>query len=164
MTVRFGLVAAALVLALTPPASALGSSAVQPSEGESVVGPIAFPRAQKMEIDVAAGDRLAVKLAFDGRCTGDGLGELWMSFIPVDRTLPVSRGTFSGKLTGSIKGVGGDPSRTAYFSWTLSGSFTSHGAARATASGTALVRRAGKVVSRCTISKPATAKLSSPAK
>ena len=69
VTVCFVLVTAALLAALVP--------GVQPLAGESVSGPIAFPRPQKMSILVGANDRLSLRLGFDARCAGGGIGELW---------------------------------------------------------------------------------------
>jgi hypothetical protein len=149
-----------LATSLAVLASAAG---VQPLAGESVTGAIAFPRAQKMSITVRGGDRLELRLGFDGRCDGGGLRELWMSYVPARRTLKVRDGEFSGKVTGTSRGVGGDPSRTASFTWRVSGRFTDHGAATAELTGTAIVRRAGKAVSRCEISKPSAATLRRPA-
>jgi hypothetical protein len=114
-----------------------------------------------MTIAVRDRDRLELRLGFDGRCDGGGVGELWMSYVPASRTLKLRGGEFTGKVTGTSRGVGGDASRTAFFTWRVSGRFTGHGAATATVSGSAIIRRAGKAVSRCEIAKPATAKLRS---
>ena len=150
-----------MVLA-TSVAMLAAAAGIQPFAGESVTGPIAFPRAQKMSVIVRDRDRLELRLGFDGRCDG-GLRELWMSYVPARRALKVSGGLFSGKVTATFGGVGGDRSRTAYFTWRVSGRFTDHGAATAKVSGTAIVRRSGKAVARCETSKPATATLRRPA-
>ena len=142
---------AAAVLALAP--------GVQPLAGESVSGSIAFPRAQKMSIDVRAGDRLSLRLGFDGRCAGGGLGELWMSFVPARQTLRVRNGAFSGRVTGVSRGVGGRDAWTGHFTWRVSGRFTDHGVASATVSGSVIVRSGGKAVSRCDTARPAGARL-----
>jgi hypothetical protein len=150
MTLSFGVVGVAALLA---------GGGVQPVAGQAVVGPIAFHRPQGMEIDVAANDKLAFKLGFDGACRGDGLGELWMAYVRADKLLPVHGGRFSGRLTGSQALSGG---RTAHFKWTVSGRFTAQHVATATVSGTATMHRGGRIVSRCAIAKPATAKLRKP--
>jgi hypothetical protein len=137
----------------------LAVAGVQPLTGESVTGSIAFPRAQKMSIKVQERDRLELRLGFNGRCDGGGLGELWMSFVPARETLRVRGGAFSGKVTGASRGVGGKSSRTASFTWRVSGRFTGHGAATVRIAGSAIVREGGKAVSRCQIAEPATAKL-----
>jgi hypothetical protein len=138
---------------------ALAAGGVQPLSGESVTGTLAFPRPQQMSIKVGDRDRLALALGFDGTCAGGGLGELWMSFVPATGSLKVRDGAFSGKLTGSSRGVGGDKSRTASFTWNVSGRFTDHQVATATVAGSALVKEGRKVVSRCSIARPAAARL-----
>ena len=153
MTARFALLPVAL----------LAAAGVQPVPGEAVVGTFAFHRPQKMEIDVLSGNRLALKPAFDGACSGDAaIGELWMSFVPADKPIAVRDGAFSATVTGSHQGVGGDNSRTAYFTWKVSGRFTAKDAATVTLSGSAVVRRGGKVVARCTMARPVTGKLTHP--
>jgi hypothetical protein len=134
---------------------ALGGG-VQPASGDSVSGAIAFKRPQPMSIDVGANDQLSFVMGFDGSCSGGGLGELWMSGVKAGEKLTVRGGKFSGRLTGSADVGGG---RTAAFSWNVSGTFTARQAATATVSGRAVVRSGGKVVSRCTIARPAKAKL-----
>jgi hypothetical protein len=134
---------------------ALGGG-VQPSSGDSVSGAIAFPRRQQMSIEVGDNDQLSFLLGFDGKCSGGGLGELWMSHVPARETLRVRKGEFSGRLTSAVDSA---DSRTTSFSWRIAGRFTDRQVATATVSGTALVRSRGKVVSRCTVAKPATAKL-----
>jgi hypothetical protein len=134
-------------------------SGVQPFAGESVSGTVAFPREQKMAIAVRGGDKLELRLGFDGRCDGGGLGELWMSYVPADQRLAVRRGEFSGKVTATSRGIGGKAYRAATFTWRISGRFTGRGAAVATLSGSALVRDRGRTVARCTISRPAKATL-----
>ena len=129
---------------------------VQPSSGDSVGGAIAFKRPQPMSIDVGAGDRLSFVLGFDGKCTGSKLGELWMSGVKGKQTLAVRKGKFSGRVTGTADA--GDQGRTTFY-WNVSGTFTGRQVAKASVSGRALVRSNGKVVARCTIAKPATAKL-----
>jgi hypothetical protein len=143
--------AAAVILALAP--------GVQPLAGESVSGSIAFPRPQKMSLDVGAGDRLVLRLGFDGRCKGGGLGELWMSFVPARETLRVRNGTFSGRVTGTSRGVGGRDAWTGHFTWRVSGRFSDHEVASATVSGSVIVRSGGHTVSRCDTSRPARVRL-----
>jgi hypothetical protein len=138
---------------------AMAGPGVQPFAGESVAGRITFPRPQGMSIAVLEGGRLSLRLGFDGRCAGGGLGELWMAFVPAKETLVVRRGVFAGKVTGTSRGIGGDAGRTARFTWSVSGRFTDHQVARVTVSGSAIVRAGGKAVSRCEIAKPASARL-----
>ena len=135
------------------------AAGVQPAAGAVVQGPIAFPRPQPMSIQVVAGDRLAVVLGFDGRCTHGGVGELWIANVPASGRLRVARGTFSGALTGTDRHV--FPGRVVSFAWRLSGRFTGHGAAVATVDGSAVVRSGSRVISRCRIARPAQARLSS---
>jgi hypothetical protein len=134
------------------------ASGVQPFAGESVSGPIAFPRPQRMSLVVGQKDRVSLQLGFDGRCAGGGLGELWMSFVPAKQTLKVRNGEFSGRVTGTSRGVGGT-SRDAYFTWRVSGKFTDHEVASVTVSGSAIVRSGRKAVSRCEIARPSSARL-----
>jgi hypothetical protein len=145
-------------------AALAAAAGVQPLSGESVTGTIAFPRAQKMSLTVLERDRLALRLGFDGRCDGGGLGELWMSFVPARETLEVRGGRFAGKLTGTSRGVGGTSARTAHFTWRVSGRFTDHRAATATIAGSAIVREGRKAIARCEIARPATATLARAAK
>lgn len=145
------LAAAAAFLALVP--------GVQPLAGESVSGSIAFPRPQKMKIDVGAGDRLTVKLGFDGRCKGGGIDELWMSYVPVKQRLRVRGGSFSGRVTGVAQGIGGNDAWTGHFTWRVSGRFTAHEVASATVSGSVIVRTRGRAVSRCDTARPAKVRL-----
>ena len=142
---------AAVILALAP--------GVQPLAGESVSGPIAFPRPQKMSILVGARDRASLRLGFDGRCAGGGIDELWMSFVPVKQTLRVRDGAFSGRVTGVSRGVGGREAWTGHFTWRVSGQFTDHEVASATVSGSVIVRSGGHAVSRCDTSRPARVRL-----
>jgi hypothetical protein len=145
------LAVAAAFLALAP--------GVQPLAGESVSGSIAFPRPQRMTIDVEAQDRLRFKLGFDGRCKGGKIGELWMSFVPARQTLPVRGGSFSGRVTGTSQGVGGHAGWTGHFTWRVSGRFTAHEVASATVSGSVIVRSGGHAVSRCDTARAANVRL-----
>ncbi len=145
------LAVAAAILALAP--------GVQPLAGESVSGSIAFPRRQKMSIDVGARDRLTLRLGFDGHCAGGGIDELWMSYVPARQTLRVRDGAFSGRVTGVSRGVGGRDAWTGHFTWRISGRFTDHEVATATVSGSVIVRSGGRAVSRCDTARPARARL-----
>ena len=142
---------AAVALALAP--------SVQPVAGDSVAGSIAFPRRQKMSIDVGAADRLSLRLGFDGRCKGGGIDELWMSYVPVRETLRVRGGAFAGRVTGVSEGVGGRAGWTGHFTWRVSGRFTAHEVASVKVSGSVIVRAHGRKVSRCDIARPANARL-----
>jgi hypothetical protein len=112
-----------------------------------------------MSILVGANDRLSVRLGFDARCAGGGIGELWMSNVPARQTLKVRSGAFSGRLTGVSRGVGGHAAWTGHFTWRISGRFTAHEVATATVSGSVIVRSGGKAVSRCDIARSAKARL-----
>ena len=151
VTVRTVLAVAAAVLALAP--------GVQPLAGESVSGRVAFPRPQKMSIDVGARDRLSLRLGFDGRCAGGGIDELWMSYVPARQTLRVRKGSFSGRVTGVSRGVGGREAWTGHFTWRVSGQFTDHEVVSATVSGSVIVRSGRRAVSRCEIARPTRARL-----
>jgi hypothetical protein len=153
------LLVVATLLVLAPPAAAAAASGVQPRRGDAVTGTIAFPRPQQMSLRVDSRGRLVARLGFDGRCSGGGLAELWMSFVPARRTLAVKNGVFTGRLTGTSKRLGGVARRTASFTWILSGRFTDHEVATATVDGSAEVRSGSRVVSRCTIAKPARVRL-----
>jgi opacity protein-like surface antigen len=161
---RFGhvfsrnLVVLAAVLVLAPPAAA-AATGVQPQRGDAVSGSIAFPRPQRMSLRVDSRARLVAALGFDGRCSGGGIGELWMSFVPARGTLAVKDGVFSGRLTGTSKRLGGVAGRSAAFTWIVSGRFTDHEVATATVDGSAEVRSGAHVLSRCTIAKRASVRL-----
>jgi hypothetical protein len=152
------LVVLATLLVLAPPAAA-AATGVQPQRGDAVAGTIAFPRPQQMSLRVDARERLVAALAFDGRCSGGGIAELWMSFVPARGTLAVKDGVFTGRLTGTSKRLGGIASRSATFTWILSGRFTDHQVATATVDGSAEVRSGSHVLSRCTIAKAASVRL-----
>lgn len=158
MVLRNTLVALAAV-ALAAPGAAFAAG-VQPQRGDSVTGTIAFPRPQQMSINVLEKDWLSLRLGFDGRCKGGGVGELWMSSVAADHALRVRDGAFSGRVTGTARRVGGVASRSAQFTWRVSGRFTGRQAATATISGRAVVRSKGRVISRCEIARPAKATLS----
>ncbi len=145
------LLGAAVALLLAP--------GVQPLAGESVSGAIAFPRPQRMSVDVGARDRLSLRLGFDGRCKGGGIGELWMSFVPAKQALRVRGGAFSGRVTGISRGVAGHEGWTGHFTWRITGQFTDHEVASATVSGSVIVRSGGRAVSRCETARPARARL-----
>jgi hypothetical protein len=112
-----------------------------------------------LSIDARDASRAAVTLGFDGRCKGGGVGEFWAAFVPARETLRIKDGRFSAHLTGVSRNVGGVAGRTGSFKWRLKGRFTGAGAATATVGGTALLRSAGRTLSRCTIAAPARVKL-----
>ena len=145
-----------MVFSMSLAVLALAAGGVQPVSGESVTGTLAFPRPQQMSIRAGEHDRLALALGFDGKCSGGGLGELWMSFVPANEPLKVRAGVFSGRLTGTTRV---NASRTASFTWRVSGRFTGHQIGTATVSGSAVVKEGRRVVSRCSIAKPASARL-----
>jgi hypothetical protein len=132
-----------------------------PRPGIQLSGKIQFPRPQSMAIktDPKDGSRLTVALGFDGRCRGGGIGELWMSFVPARGSLRVKDGVFAGRLTGTSSVLRGVAGRTAAFTWRLSGRFTDAEVATATVAGSAVVRSGSRVISRCTIARPASVRL-----
>jgi hypothetical protein len=131
---------------------------VQPAAGDYVAGRAAFPRPQHMSIQVGSESQLTLRLGFDGRCTGGGLGELWIADVPASGTLRAKNGAFAGHVTGSDADV--VAGRVTSFAWTVSGRFTGRRSATATVDGRATVRSHGRVVSRCRIARPAPARLS----
>jgi len=139
------------VLAAAFASLAVAASGVQPVAGDHVVGRMGFPRAQRMEITVQSGDRLAFSMGFDARCAHGGIDELWISNV-VATTLPVAGGAFAGRVSGSDPDV--VRGRVTYFWWNVSGRFTGRRAAVATVDGRAVVRSGRRVLSRCAIAHP----------
>ena len=129
-----------MVFSMSLAALALAAGGVQPVSGESVTGTLAFPRPQQMSIRAGEHDRLALALGFDGKCSGGGLGELWMSFVPANEPLKVRGGVFSGRLTGATRV---NASRTASFTWRVSGRFTGHRSGRRRSPARRSSRKAG---------------------
>jgi hypothetical protein len=158
MTARTILVVAAVSLL---PVGVAGAADVVPQPGLILTGAVKFPRAQQMrvETDRADGSKLLLRMAFDGRCKGGGLGEAWVSMLEAKPVLRVRGGRFSGSVRGIEPRFGGVESRVADFRWTVKGRFTSANAATATVSGKALIKQDGRIVSRCEIAKPASVKL-----
>ena len=151
--------AAALLLSSVSVAHA--DKIVEPRAGVLLTGDVQFPRAQSMSVrtDATDGSRLTVAMAFDGRCTGGGLGELWASNVVSQPTVRAAGGRFAATLTGTMKQLGGVDGRVGHFRWRFSGRFTQPDVIVATVSGSAQVTVAGKVVSRCRIAKPAPVRL-----
>ena len=90
MTIRTAVVALAVPLLLAGTASAAGR---RRAEGRRALrGAIKFPRAQRMSIETDArdGNKLKVRMGFDGKCKGGGMGEAWVSTIArqADRPRP----------------------------------------------------------------------------
>lgn len=116
---------------------------------------VQFPRPQEMWVQTnARGTRMAVSLAFHGRCRGR-LGELWGTKVPAREAVRIRRGRFSATLTGRVRNLGRVRGRTAEFRWKLRGQFVQPALATATVSGAATVTRRGRVVARCRIDPPA---------
>lgn len=135
---------------------------VQPRPGVQLTGAIQFPRPQAMTVEThpADGNRLTVRLGFDGRCRGGGLGEIWSSNVLARPVVRVRKGRFDARLRGSIRGIGGVADRRAEFTWRFSGRFLNRDSARAKVSGSAIVRAGnGRVISRCSIARPASVRL-----
>jgi hypothetical protein len=152
------IVVLAVFIAVSCPAAA-SADPVEPRAGVLLTGKIAFPREQRMTIrtDATDGTRLTVALGFNGRCRGGGLGEIFVSNVKAAPEVRVRDGRFSANLTGTSRSLG--PNRIGVFRWKLSGRFTERDVAVATVTGSAEVRVDGKVISRCKIDEPATARL-----
>jgi hypothetical protein len=151
----------AVVFLLSGASAARAEKAVEPQAGVMLSGKVKFPRVQQMAVKTSrrSGARLTVAMAFDGRCRGGGLGEIWASNIPAKPTVRVVDGGFAATLTGTVKHLGGVDARVAHFHWTFTGRFVRPAVVSGTVSGRADVRVAGKVVSRCKIAKPASVRL-----
>jgi hypothetical protein len=134
---------------------------VQPRAGSQLSGTIHFPREQQMrvEADSRDGTKLKVRMGFDGKCKGGGLGEAWASTVLAKQTVRVRDGQFSAALTGSTSNLGGVKGRTGEFTWKLTGRFLSQDVASATVSGTGLVKTGKRVISRCKIAEPTPVRL-----
>src|SRR4051812_28495294 len=159
MTFRPVLVALALSPILAATAVAAGN--VEPKAGVQLDGSIKFPREQRMTIETDArdGTRLKVRMGFDGKCTGGGLREAWASTILAKPTVRVRGGRFSAGLTGTARNLGGVTGRTGEFTWKLTGRFVAEDVVSATVSGTAAIKKDGRVFSRCKIASPTAVRL-----
>jgi hypothetical protein len=159
MTFRTVVAALAVPLVLAGTASAAD---VVPKPGMVLSGSIKFPRKQQMRIetDPADGSKLLVRMGFDGKCKGGGIGEAWVSTLQATPAVYVRHGRFSAKVKGTETDFGGIQGRTVTFTWKLSGRFTADEVATATVSGTATIKDGRrKVISRCEIAKPASVRL-----
>ena len=150
-----------VLLALLPAGTAMAAGDVVPKAGVSLTGAIKFPREQRMTLETGARDagKLKVRMGFDGKCTGGGLQEAWASTILAKQSVRVTGGRFSADLTGSARNLGGVTGRTGEFKWTVSGRFLSKDAATATVTGSAAVKKHGRVFSHCKIAKPTSVRL-----
>ena len=159
MTFRTAVVALAVPLLLAGTASA--AAVVEPKAGVMMRGAIQFPRQQSMSIETDArdGNKLQVRMGFDGKCKGGGLGEAWVSTILAKPTVRVRDGRFSADLTGTERDFGGVKGRRGEFRWKLAGRFTASDVVTATVSGTAQIKSGRKVISRCKIAEPASVRL-----
>jgi hypothetical protein len=142
-------------------AEAFAAGDVEPSRGLVLSGPIQFPRKQAMTIETNSRDasKLTVRMAFDGRCKGGGIGEAWAARIASRPAVRVRNGRFSADLSGSARDLGGVKGRTGRFTWRLTGRFTERDVAVATVSGSADIVVGRRVVSRCKIAAPAGVRL-----
>src|SRR4051794_3887237 len=155
-------IAALAVLSLLSVASAArAEDVVKPRAGVLLSGMVHFPRAQQMSVRTASenGSRLTVAMAFDGRCSGGGLGEGWASNIKAKPIVRVVDGRFAAKLTGTGKHLGGVDARVGHLHLRFTGRLLRPPVVAGTVSGRADVRVAGKIVSRCKIAKPASVRL-----
>jgi hypothetical protein len=151
----------AVAFLLSGASAARAEKAVQPQAGVMLSGKVQFPRAQQMTVRTAVdnGSQLTVAMAFDGRCRGGGLSEIWASNVTAKPTVRVVDGRFAAKLTGTVKRVGGVDGRVGHFHWRFSGRFVRPSVVAGTVTGRADVKVAGKIVSRCKIAKPASVRL-----
>src|SRR3954453_5817145 len=115
----------AVVFLLSGAAAARAEETVEPQAGVMLSGKVKFPRVQHMSVKTSrrSGARLTVAMAFDGRCRGGGLGEIWASYVPAKPTVRVVDGRFAATLTGTVKRLGGVDRRVAPFHWTFTGLF-----------------------------------------
>ncbi len=150
-----------VLLALLPAGTAMAAGDVVPRAGVALSGAIKFPREQRMTLETGAHDagRLKVRMGFDGKCTGGGLQEAWASTILAKQAVRVTGGRFSADLTGTSRNLGGVTGRTGEFKWTLSGRFLAEDAATATVTGSAVIKKNGRVFSRCKIAGPTSVRL-----
>jgi len=149
------------LLCLFVAAPALAADSVRPRAGVLLSGKIQFPREQQMSIRTGArdGSRLTVKMGFDGKCRGAGLGELWAGNVRTTPTVRARDGRIAASLSGSVKNVGGVAGRTGSFTWRLTGTFVKRDVVEATVTGTAEVRSDGKTIARCAIARPTDVRL-----
>jgi hypothetical protein len=140
---------------------AAAADEIEPRSGVLLSGAVQFPREQAMSIQTDPRDssKLTVRMAFDGRCKGGGIGEVWASRIESRPTVRVRNGRFSANLSGTARDLGGVKGRVGRFSWRLTGRFTDRDVAVATITGSADIRAGGRVVSRCKIAAPADVRL-----
>jgi hypothetical protein len=159
MTFRTVVAALAVLLVLAGTASA--TTVVEPKPGVLMRGAIQFPREQSMSIETDArdGTKLKVRMGFDGKCKGGGLGEVWVSTIAAKPRVRVREGRFSADLRGTERDLGGVKGRIGEFKWTLTGRFTAEDSVTATVTGSAEIKNGRKVISRCKIAAPASVKL-----
>jgi hypothetical protein len=148
-------------LLLTAVSEASAADEIVPRPGLLLSGAVRFPREQTMtvETDPRDGSKLTVRMAFDGRCKGGGIGEVWASRIESRPIVRVRNGRFSADMSGTVRDLGGVKGRTGQFSWRLTGRFTDRDVAVATVTGSADIVVGRRVVSRCKIAAPADARL-----
>jgi hypothetical protein len=158
MTVRTFV--AVLVAALAVAGTARAADVV-PRPGAILTGTMKFPRQQQMRIETDArdGNKFLVRMGFDGKCKGGGLREAWASTLEAKPTLRARGGRFFGTVKAAEPNFGGVAGRTAEFTWKLTGRFTAEDAATATVTGTAVIKTARKVISRCAIARPISVQL-----
>jgi hypothetical protein len=154
-------VALAAVGAPAQAAPAQATPTVPLVAGTVYTGEVAFPRPQRMTLQVtdAAAGRLRANMAFDGRCRGGRLSEVWAFDLPAREGVRLNGDAFSARLTTSHRGVAGRRT-VGRFTWRLTGRFTDARTVTARVSGSLAVHRAGKVIARCTIARPASVRLS----
>jgi hypothetical protein len=151
----------AVVFLLSGASAARADKPVEPQAGVMMSGKVKFPRAQEMTIRTAPdnGSRLTVAMAFDGKCKGGGLDEVWASNVAAKPKVRVVEGNFAATLTGTLKRLGGVDGRVGHFRWRLSGRFREPSVVTGSVTGRLDVKVAGKTISRCRIAKPASVRL-----
>src|SRR3954453_19777208 len=97
MTFRTVVAVLAAPLILAGTASAAD---VVPKAGVVLSGSIKFPREQEMRFEThpADGSKLVVRMGFNGKCKGGGIGEVWVSRLETKPTMRVRNGRFSAKI------------------------------------------------------------------
>jgi hypothetical protein len=151
--------ALAVVVFFSGAVAAAADEPVQPRPGVLLSGAIKFPREQQMSIQTGDGAKLAVAMGFDGRCRGGRLGELWAAHVRTTPDVAVDEGRFAESLTGVVRNLGNVKGRTGHFRWRLAGRFVQRDVVVATVSGSAEVRSGGRVISRCTIARATSVRL-----
>ncbi len=122
------------------PAEAAAADEIEPRPGVLLSGAIQFPREQAMtiETDPRDGSKLTVRMAFDGRCKGGGIGEVWASRIESRPTVRVRNGPLLRRPDRHrARPRRRQGPRSASSRWRLTGRFTDRDVVVATVTGSA---------------------------